>query len=94
MTGRDNKIVETSETFDNTSQQIARLVNGSWFSRYPRCKYSIYDNGSEFKLHFRNLCETYGLKRKPATIKNPHANAILEDTISEEDVSNFLDDTS
>jgi hypothetical protein len=38
----------------------------------------MYDNGSEFKLHFRNLCKTYGIKRKPSSIKNPQANAILE----------------
>ena len=93
-------------------KKIARLVNKSWFSRYPRCRKIIYDNGSEFKLHFRTLCDTYGLKRKPTTIKNPQANAILErvhqvimgilrtaeldmtETISEEDVSTFLDDAS
>jgi len=112
MTGRDNKIVETSETFDKASQQIARLVNSSWFSGYPCCKEIIYDNGCEFKLHFRNLCDTYGLKRKPTTSNNPQENAILErvhqvimgmlrtaeidmtNTISEKDVSNFLDDAS
>jgi hypothetical protein len=38
----------------------------------------IYDNGSEFKLHFRALYKTYGVKHKPASIKNPTANAILE----------------
>jgi hypothetical protein len=38
----------------------------------------IYNNGSEFKLHFRALCTTYGVKRKPTGIKNPQANAILE----------------
>jgi hypothetical protein len=38
----------------------------------------IYDNGSEFKLHFRSLCDTYGIKRKPTSVKNPQANAILE----------------
>ena len=111
-TDSDNKIIETSETFNKTSQEIARLVNKSWFSRYPRSRKIIYDNGSEFKLHFRNLCDTYGLERKPTTIKNPQANAILErvhqvimgmlrtaeldmaETISEEDVSTFLDDAS
>ena len=111
-TDSDNKIIETSETFNKTSQEIARLVNKSWFSRYPRSRKIIYDNGSEFKLHFRTLCDTYGLERKPTTIKNPQANAILErvhqvimgmlrtaeldmaETISEEDVSTFLDDAS
>jgi hypothetical protein len=38
----------------------------------------MYDNGSEFKLHFRALCATYGVKCKPTSIKNPTANAILE----------------
>jgi hypothetical protein len=38
----------------------------------------IYNNGSEFKLHFHALCKTYGVKRKLTSIKNPQANAILE----------------
>jgi hypothetical protein len=38
----------------------------------------IYDNGSEFKLHFCALCATYGVKRKLTSIKNPTANSILE----------------
>ncbi len=29
-------------------------------------------------MHFRGLCKTYGVKRKPTSIKNPQANAILE----------------
>jgi hypothetical protein len=49
-----------------------------WLSRYPRCRYIIYDNGSEFKLNFEYLCVTYSIKRKPTTIKNPQANVILE----------------
>jgi hypothetical protein len=32
----------------------------------------------EFKLHFKTLCDSYGIKRKPTTIKNPQANAICE----------------
>jgi hypothetical protein len=47
-------------------------------SRYPRCCYIIYDNGSEFKLNFEYLCITYGIKCKPTEVKNPQANAILE----------------
>jgi hypothetical protein len=47
-------------------------------SRYPRCRYIIYNNGSEFKLNFEYLCETYNIKLEPTRIKNPQANAILE----------------
>ncbi len=38
----------------------------------------IYDNGSEFELHFEYLCESYGITGKPTTVKNPQANGILE----------------
>ncbi len=67
-----------AEIFDKTSAQISNLVYKCWFSRYPCCRYMIYDNASEFKLHFRALCKTYGITHKPTSIKNPQANAILE----------------
>jgi hypothetical protein len=67
-----------AEIFGKTSAQINNLVYKCWFSRYPCCCYIIYNNGSEFKLHFRDLCITYGIKRKPTSIKNPQSNAILE----------------
>jgi hypothetical protein len=76
VNGKESSIVE--EIFDKTSERIAQLVNKTWLSRYPRCCYIIYNNGSEFKLNFEYLCETYGIKRKPTTIKNPQVNAILE----------------
>jgi hypothetical protein len=57
-----------AEIFDKTSAQISNLVYKCWFSRYPHCQCMIYNNGSEFKLHFCALCKTYG----------PTANAILE----------------
>ena len=64
--------------FDKSSAMISTLVNKTWFSRYPRCQQVIYDNGSEFKLHFEALCDTYGIKRKPTSVKNPQVNSILE----------------
>jgi hypothetical protein len=38
----------------------------------------IYNNESEFKLHFRALCKIHCGKRKPTSIKNPTVNAELE----------------
>jgi hypothetical protein len=76
VNGKESSIIE--EIFDKTSERIARLVNKTWLSRYPRCHYIIYNNGSEFKLNFEYLCETYDIKRKPTMVKNPQANAILE----------------
>ncbi len=66
------------QIFDKSSDQISWLVNKTWLCRYPRCQYLIHDNGSEFKLHFETLCNSYGIKRKPTIIKNPQANAICE----------------
>ena len=63
---------------DKSSAQVSHLFNKQWLSRYPRANYVIYDNGSEFKLHFESLCESYSIKRKPTTVRNPQANAILE----------------
>ena len=64
--------------FDKSSAMISNSVNNSWFSRYPRCQYIIYDNGCEFKLHFKALCKSFGITSKPTSIKNPTVNAILE----------------
>ncbi len=74
--GKESSIVE--EIFNKTSTRIARLVNKTWLSKYPRCCYIIYDNGSEFKLNFEYLCITYGIKGKSTTVNNPQAKAILE----------------
>jgi hypothetical protein len=38
----------------------------------------MYDNGSEFKLHFKYLCDSYGITHKPTRVKNPRANGILK----------------
>ena len=53
-------------------------MNMTWFGRYPCCQYIIYDNRSKFNLHFKALCESFGIKRKPTSVKNPQVNAILE----------------
>ena len=60
------------------SATVGRLVTKTWFSCYPRSQYIIYDNGSEFKLLFETLCESYGLKHKPTSVRHPQANTTLE----------------
>jgi hypothetical protein len=55
------------EIVDKTLERLAKLVNKTWLCRYPRCRNLIYDNGSEFKLHFEYLCKS----RKPTMVKNP-----------------------
>jgi hypothetical protein len=77
ITSSKNTTVEET-TFDKSSAQISNLVYKIWFSRYPHCQYLIYDNESEFKLHFQSLWDTYGIKHKPTSVKDPQVNAILE----------------
>jgi len=64
--------------FDKSSAMMSTLVNKTWFSHYPHCQYIIYDNGIEFKLHFEALCQSFGIKCKPTSVKNPQTNALLE----------------
>jgi hypothetical protein len=75
---KDKHIQQKQPYFDKSSATAGTLINRTWFSRYPRSQYIIYDNGSEFKLHFETLCDSYGLKHKPTGVKNPQANTILE----------------
>ena len=74
---KDGKMT-CQQTFDKTSDRIARLVNKTWFSRYPRPVDVVFDNGSEFKLYLLRLLDTFGVTKKPTTVKNPQANGILE----------------
>jgi hypothetical protein len=67
VNGNESSILE--EIFDKTSEHIAQLVNKTWLSRYPRCHYIIYNNGSEFKLNFEFICVIYGTKHKQTIIK-------------------------
>jgi hypothetical protein len=76
VNGKELRIAD--EIFDKTLEQIAKLVNKTWLFRYPRCHFLMYDNGSEFKLHFKYLCESYSITCKLTTVKNPQANGILE----------------
>jgi hypothetical protein len=76
VNGKERTIKE--QIFDKSSDQISQLFNKIWLCRYPRCQYLIYNNGLEFKLHFETLCNSYSIKHKPTTIKNPQANAICE----------------
>jgi hypothetical protein len=64
--------------FDKTSEHIAKIVNKTWLCIYLHRCHLIYDNRSEFKLHFKYLCESYGITQMPPRVKNPQANGILK----------------
>jgi hypothetical protein len=78
QTVNGKELLIADEIFNKTSERMAKLENKTWLCRYSRCRHLIYDNGSEFKLHFEYLCKSYGITCKPTTVKNPRANGILE----------------
>jgi hypothetical protein len=69
QTVNGKELLIADNIFDKTLERIAKLVNKTWLCRYPQCCYLIYNNGSEFKLYFKYLCKSYGIKHKPTTVK-------------------------
>ena len=64
----DQNILTTAESFDC-----------EWICRYPRPVQVIHDLGAEFTgEEFQELLQSYGIKSKPITAKNPQANSICE----------------
>ncbi|MGH7974316.1 MAG: integrase catalytic domain-containing protein, partial [bacterium] len=58
---------------------VADLVDQQWSCRYPRPMKCEFDNGTEFvNNEFDELLQSYGIKPRPSTVKNPQANSILE----------------
>ena len=57
------------------AEEIVTLVDDTWFARYPQPFYYIHDNGGEFiGSGFQELLDSYGVKAKPTTVKNPQSN--------------------
>ncbi len=71
---------EIAQYNDKQPITIANIVERYWLNRYPLPTQVICDRGSEFMGHdfVQMLTEEYGIKRKPISVRNPQANAILE----------------
>ncbi len=68
---------EIVEIPNKKSVTCALLLDRTWFSRYPRPKRCIFDNGSEFLgKDFQEMLESYDVKTVPTTVKNPQANYV------------------
>ena len=61
------------------AEEIAKLVDDYWFSRYPRPISCIHDIGGEFiGQGFVELLNIYGVDPKPTIVKNPQCNGLHE----------------
>jgi hypothetical protein len=63
---------------DKNAHTVMEAFNNTWLTRYPRAQYKGYDNGSEFKAQFKQMCDNYGMKEKPSSSYNPQSNGIVE----------------
>jgi transposase InsO family protein len=60
---------------------VTRSLNQVWLCHYPQPVYCLHDNGTEFvSAEFQELLQSYGIRSKLTTVKNPQANGILECT--------------
>jgi transposase InsO family protein len=50
----------------------------NWLCRYLRPVQVTFDNGSEFKSDFKEICDNLGIKCRPTTFYNPQGNSIIE----------------
>ena len=55
--------------------------HNQWLYHYPRPTEVIFNNGSEFKSIFKEMCENLGLHCKHTTSYNPQGNAVVEELI-------------
>ena len=70
---------EICEIPDKSSETISLLVDRMWFNRYPRPLQVSFDQGGEFTGNeFQDLLESYGIKPKPSTSRNPQSNGVIE----------------
>jgi RNase H-like domain found in reverse transcriptase/Integrase zinc binding domain len=68
---------EVAEIRNKTYEGTAKILDQTWFCRYPRPKRCISDNGNEFLgKEFQELLQSYGVKSVATTVKNPQANFV------------------
>jgi transposase InsO family protein len=52
--------------------------HNNWLCCYHRPMQVTFDNGSEFKSVFKEMCDNLGIKCRPTTFYNPQRNSIIE----------------
>jgi transposase InsO family protein len=52
--------------------------HNNWLCSYPRPVQVTFENGSDFKSVFEQMCDSLGIKCSPTTSYNPQRNSIIE----------------
>ena len=69
---------EVVQIISPTAKECMEAFNNTWLCRYPRPTYVGYDNGSEWKQVFKEMCKNYGISPKTSTEYNPQSNSTIE----------------
>jgi hypothetical protein len=69
---------EICEITDKRSQTVMDAFHNNWLCRYRRPIQVTFDNGSEFKSVFEEMCDNLGINCRPTTSYNPQGNAVIE----------------
>jgi hypothetical protein len=69
---------EVKDIVEPSAEACQNVFDDVWIARYPRPQYIGFDNGSENKAVFKELCDNMGIKTKPSTTYNPQSNGIIE----------------
>ncbi|CAB9514024.1 Retrotransposon protein [Seminavis robusta] len=71
-------LLEIVPIMRRTSEEGARVVEDTWFARYPRPKKVVTDNGPEFKLEFIAMVKKNGAVHRYSSPRNPQGNSMIE----------------
>ena len=70
---------EIKEIPSKSADEVANVLEMTWFTRYPWPAEVIMDRGKEFRAEVEKLLrDEYGIRRKLITTRNPQANAMVE----------------
>ena len=69
---------EVKDISEPSAEACQNVFDDVWIARYPRPQYIGFDNGSENKAVFKELCDNMGIKTKLSTTYNPQCNGIIE----------------
>ena len=70
---------EIKEIPAKSADEVANVLEMTWFSRYPWPAEVIMDRGREFRAEVEKLLrDEYGIRRKLITTRNPQANSMVE----------------
>ena len=75
----DEVMAGNDEYIYKPSARVSQLFNNTCLCRYPRTRKVVFDNGSKFKQYFTPLIKDFNIKTVLTSVKNPQANAQVEE---------------